>query len=158
MNSIITGLPLRPFEIGIALPIPKGTQWTDEAVGHRLYLDCANAVARIENPSFYLHYTTFPDHGIIRQWPSRAFRRAMLNGGEENKWPFNMRDPRDGQKNPSRTFLRDTTQYVPKDWNPIALLSGPPNGRQIRNLEEAQSGLDFWMGSLDLPASGHSRL
>ena len=39
MNSIITGLPLRPFEIGMALPVPKGAQWSDEAVGHRLYCE-----------------------------------------------------------------------------------------------------------------------
>ena len=156
MNSIITGLPLRPFEIGIALPIPKGTQWSDEAVGHRLYSECASAVARIEIPGFYLHQTTFPHLGIMRQWPSRAFCRAMLNGGEENKWPFHSKDTT--QKHPWRTFLRDATHYVPKDWNPIAFLSTPMTGVRIRNLQEAQSALDLWMGRLDLTPAGHSRM
>ena len=47
---------------------------------------------------------------------------------------------------------------IPREWNPIAFLSFTPNGRQTRNLEEAQSGLDFWMGSLDLSPCGHSLL
>ena len=155
MNSIQTGMPLRPFEIGIALPVPKGTQWSDEAVGHRLYCECANAVQRIENPCFYLNQFTFPHLGIMRRWPDRTFSRAMLNGGEENRWPFQTKDATSGRKNPSRTFTRDVAQYVPKDWSPLAFLSAPPKGILIRNLE--QDGF-FWDRYHDLTLEGHKKM
>ena len=34
MISAVTGKPLKPYEIGIALPLPKGSQWSLAAVGH----------------------------------------------------------------------------------------------------------------------------
>ena len=93
--------------------------------------------------------------GIMRRWPDRMFSRAMLNGGEENMWPFQTKDATSGQKNPSRTFTRDVAQYIHEDWSPLAFLSAPPKGILIRNLE--QDGF-FWDRYHDLTLKGHKKM
>ena len=44
---------LKPYARGVPMPPPPGDLWAKNAVLHRLHLDCAVAVARLEIPDPY---------------------------------------------------------------------------------------------------------
>ena len=109
--SVQGGSYLKSYERGIRLPLLPGNPWSEQAVNHRLRLECAIAVARVEHPRFWLQSTTFSHHVICRQWQAQPFREAIACGRDENPWPFHVVG-RHGSQNPTAGFDREL--YVPR--------------------------------------------